>query len=97
MQASVNSNMTARTIKSILKQYTMKKPRIVFDKKHDRYTFVALIDVKGIKIILGAIYIRPTLLQDSTSSLVKQFNDLDKVLDSILKKINKQKRFYFTL
>ena len=47
-------------------------------------TYVMLVNEKGIKIILGVIYIRPALMQDSTSAVIEQFNDIDNALVSIL-------------
>ena len=57
---------------------------MILNENHDRYTFVGLVNEKGIKIILGTIYIRPALMHGSTNTVVKQFNDIEKSLDRIL-------------
>ena len=69
-QTNVSSNVTAGTLISIPKQYTLEEPRAIFYEHHDRYTFVSLVNEKGTKIILGAIYIRPALTLDSASNLM---------------------------
>ena len=59
--------MTAGTLISIPKQYTLGELKVIFDKHHDSYTFVATVNEKYIKMILGAIYIRPALMHESTN------------------------------
>ena len=39
---------------------------------------------EGIKTILGAMYMWPALMQDSTNAVTEQFNDIEKALDNIL-------------
>ena len=76
--------MTAGTLINIPKQYTLDEPWVIFDNYYDIYTIVSLVNEKGTRMLLGAIYVRPPLMQDNVSSVAKQFNDIEKLIDHIL-------------
>ena len=82
-QVNTYTNISGGKLISISYNYAMDKPEVVFDKVLDRYTFVALTNTKGIRTILGTIYLRPSLIMDA-NSVSKQCSDIEGTLDKLL-------------
>ena len=82
-QNNAKSNMTARTLICLPKQFTQEKPCIIFDQSNYRYDFISLINKSGSKTIIGAVCMRPTLMQDG-DMITKQFKKVEEEIDNIL-------------
>lgn len=62
----------------------MREQPITVHDHHDRYTLTAFIDEENRKIILGAIYMRPSLMKDNISNIQNQYLDVSNTINDII-------------
>ena len=67
-QTNQQSNMTAGTLICIPKQYFIEKPVVVYDE-FDRFTLIAYVNDKANKILLGSVYMRPSLMKTGVEAI----------------------------
>ena len=81
---NIKTNITAGTLICIPSAYAIDEPNWIFDEKLDRYTLVALTDIRGNKLILGAPYLRPANIKENLASVKDKFNDIELALERLL-------------
>ena len=59
------------------KNYTNDEPKVIFDNQYDIYKLVALANTRGIKTILGALYLSPAQIKGTAASVKEQYDKVD--------------------
>ena len=57
------------TLISIPDNYTCKEVKMVYDRKHGRFILISWEDTTGNRLIIGAIYLRLALMNDTVATI----------------------------